>query len=42
VTGLPSQSAGFEIHSHERRQSVWGLVAKVAEQAAMQFDLRAG
>jgi len=42
VTGLPSQSAGFEIHSHERRQSVWGLVAKVAMHAAMQFTRRAG
>ena len=42
VTGLPSQSAGFEIHSHDRRQSVWGLVAKVAMHAAMQFNRRAG
>ena len=42
VTGLPTQSAGFEIHSHDRRQSVWGLVAKVAMHAAMQFNRRAG
>ncbi len=42
VTGLPTQSAGFEIHSHDRRKSVWGLVAKVAMHAAMQFNRRAG
>lgn len=42
VTGLPSQSAAFEIHSHDRRQSVWGLMAKVALTAAGKFNRRAG
>ena len=38
VTGLPSQSAGFEIHNHIRRQSVWALVCAVALKAARQFN----
>lgn len=38
VTGLPTQSAGFEIHNHIRRQSVWALVCAVALKAARQFN----
>jgi len=38
ITGLPTQSAGFEIHNHIRRQSVWALVCAVALKAARQFN----
>lgn len=39
ITGLPTQSVGFEIHNHIRRQSVWALVEKVAALAAGRFNL---
>lgn len=38
VTGLPDQSAGFGIVDHNRKQSVWGLVMKVAARAAGRFN----
>lgn len=42
ITGLPTQSAGFEIHNHIRRQSVWALVEKVAGLASARFNLGKG
>lgn len=42
ITGLPTQSAGFEIHNHARRQSVWALVEKVAGLASGRFNLGKG
>lgn len=40
VTGLPDQTVGFEIEGHDRRQSVWSLVAKAALHAAGQINRR--
>jgi len=42
VTGLPAQSAGFEIKGYDRRQSVWSLVHLVAMRAAGKFNRGAG
>ena len=30
VTGSPARKAMFEIHGHDRRQSAWALVEKIA------------
>jgi hypothetical protein len=37
LTGDPSRSAACEVIGHDRRQSVWALVAKAAE-AALKAD----
>lgn len=42
VSGLPAQSAGFQIHGHHRRQSVWSLVTRVAMHAAGRFNRGGG
>lgn len=42
VSGLPGQSATFEIRGHHRRQSVWSLVTLVAMRAAGRFNRGAG
>lgn len=33
LTGEPAKSAAFEVAGHDRRQTVWALVAKAAEAA---------
>jgi hypothetical protein len=38
VTGLSDVQAGFPVRGHNRHQSVWALVAKVAVGASRRFN----
>jgi len=42
VTRLPTQTSGFEIKQHIRRQSVWALVAAAAMEAAARATRKGG
>lgn len=39
LAGTPPRNGGCTVHAHDRRQSVWSLLAKAAEAAmAAEFD----